>query len=360
MPVRRIVPALLAPVIILPALLTPGCGRKAAPQPPIVRVAERTRDLVVSQVGTEAVLTWSYPSMTRSGGPLPDLESVEVWRLSLPPSREPHGASLRLREVRVQLLLAKGRRVARLHGADLQRATRGPKLVYRDDLATWYRKNHDRMPLIIWYAVRSICCHGHASELSNIVRLRPQAPPSPPSGVTAKARAAGITLSWTPSGANAVIVERSRNGKAWHTLTPKPIVKPPWQDASAAQGVTWIYRLRSLKTVGGVRIVGEPSTPVTIPYPDIYPPQPPVQLICLPETGLVRLRWSAVAGAAEYRVFRKRKGGRWHHLDFHVKTHEYTDRRPPQGTLIYAVRAVDAAGNESKPVACTTIAGQGP
>ncbi len=357
---RRAVSAVPVIVAALAALLGTGCGRKAAPQPPVVRVPERTRDLAVSQVGTTAVLTWSYPSMTRSGGPLPDLESIEVWRLSLPPSQEPRGASPRMRKVRVELLLAKGRRLATLQKEDLNRATRGPKLVYHDDLAVWYRKNHSRMPLIIWYAVRSICCHGHASEMSNIVRLRPQAPPLPPTGLTASASANGITIAWQPAGTNAVIVERSADGKTWHTLTPQPVKKTPWQDVSAAQGTTWLYRLRSIHVVGGVRIVGEPSKPIKIAYPDKYPPQPPAQLICLPETRLVHLRWSAVTDAVEYRVFRKRKGEGWHHLDFHVKAHEYTDHTPPQGTLIYAVKAVDAAGNESKGVFCTTIAGQGP
>ncbi len=357
---RRAVSAAWVLPVLLAALLAPACGRKAAPQPPIVRVPERTRDLTVSQVGTTAVLTWSYPSMTRSGGPLPDLESIEVWRLSLPPGQEPHGTPQRIRAVRVQLVLSKGHRLALLGKQDLDRATHGPKLVYHDDLAAWYRQNRSRMPLVVWYAVRSICCHHHRSELSNIVRLKPQAPPAPPSGMTATVHVDGISIGWKPSGTNAVIVERSADAKTWRTLTPEPVEKPPWRDVSAAEGRTWFYRLRSIKVVGGVRILGEPTRAMKVAYPDIYPPQPPSQLICLPETGLVRLRWSAVVDAAEYRVFRKRKGAAWHHLDFHVKAHEYTDRTPPQGTLIYAVRAVDAAGNESKPVSCTTIAGQGP
>jgi len=338
-----------------------GCGRKAAPQPPIIRVAERTRDLNVAQVGTAAVLSWSYPSMTRAGGPLPDLESVEVWRLSLAPAQEPGGGtSARQRRVREQLLLAKGHRLAQLSRDALRAATSGSKLVYRDDLGAWYRENRERLPLVIWYAVRSICCGGRVSELSNIVRLEPNVPPAPPTQVAGTPAADGITLRWLPADGLPVVIERSADGKRWRRITAEPVPAGPWRDVSAVQGGTWLYRLRSVKKVGGTTVLGDPSPPLAVAYPDVYPPSPPGSFVCLPETGRVRLRWAKVGDAVEYRVFRRRKRGGWDHLDFHVKGEEYTDAEPPAGKVTYAVRSVDRAGNESEPVTCETIAGGGP
>ena len=73
-----------AVVMIAVASLLSGCGRKGDPLPPQIRRAETTRDLEVFQQATDAVVTWTYPSMTSAGGPLPDLESIEVWRADIP------------------------------------------------------------------------------------------------------------------------------------------------------------------------------------------------------------------------------------------------------------------------------------
>lgn len=338
----------------------PGCGRRGPPLPPVVRVAERTRDLKVVQEGTSAVLTWSYPSMTRAGGPLPDLEAIEVWRLSLPTGQEPKGDSPRQRGIREQLLLSKGERLMVLDRKALEGATHGSQLTVRDDLRTWYKENASRMPLVLWYAVRSVCCRGHLSEPSNIARLVPQIPPPPPTAVTATPDAKGIELGWTSADGAPVIVEGSADGKTWRRLTAEPVAKPPWRDTSAQQGTTTYYRLRSVDATRGLGLIGEPSKAVAVAYPDVYPPASPENLVCLPEEGRIRLRWDAVAGAAEYRVFRRRLRGGWDHMDFHVTTLEYTDTSPPSGTATYAVKAVDAAGNESDAALCSTAAGPTP
>ena len=68
-----------------------GCGRKADPLPPIIEVPETTTDLTVHQEGTEAVLAWSYPQLTRAGRQLVDLARVEVWKLDVPPGQEQVG-----------------------------------------------------------------------------------------------------------------------------------------------------------------------------------------------------------------------------------------------------------------------------
>jgi hypothetical protein len=342
------------------AVIAPGCGRRGAPLPPVVRVAERTRDLQVVQEGTFAVLTWSYPSMTRAGGPLPDLEAIEVWRLSLPSGQEPQGTSPQQRAVREQLLLSKGQRLLVLDRQALTGATHGSQLTVRDDLHAWYRENVDRLPLVVWYAVRAVCCRGHLSEPSNIVRLVPQAPPSPPTAITATPEATGIVLGWTSADGATVIVEGSADGTTWRRLTAEPVAQPPWRDTTARQGATSYYRLRSVDATRGLGLIGEPSKPLAVAYPDIYPPEPPENLVCLPEEGRVRLRWDAVAGSAEYRVFRRRPNGGWDHLDFYVQKLEYTDTSPPSGTATYAVKAVDSAGNESDAALCSTAAGPTP
>jgi len=78
---RRVLPGML--------LLCTACGIKGPPLPPIIRVAERTRDLSLVQEGERVILHWSYPQMTTAGSPLPDLEEIEVWRVEIPSGQEP-------------------------------------------------------------------------------------------------------------------------------------------------------------------------------------------------------------------------------------------------------------------------------
>ncbi|HHQ49167.1 MAG TPA: hypothetical protein ENK19_09845 [Acidobacteria bacterium] len=346
---------LLIPVLAA-AALAPGCGRKGPPLPPVVRVAERTRDLKVIQDGTEAVLRWSYPSMTRDGGPLPDLEAVEVLRASIPAAQEPKGIGTRFRKLQIQLMNGRAKRIALLEESGLAAATRGPDLVYSDDLLAWHEATKDQGPQVIWYAVRSICCGGRVSEYSNIVRLEPQLPPPPPTGLEAEAGPDGIVLTWKPADGLPVLIDRRTKGRAPVRLTPEP-VKPPWKDHSARQGATWVYELRSVMTSAGTPVIGSEAATVTIKYPDIYPPATPENFICLPEEGVIRLRWSATPGAAAYRIFRQRRGAKhWDHLARSFKGTEYRDESPPLGSLTYAVKAVDAAGNESEAATCQAVA----
>ncbi len=348
-PAQLLVPAMLAALA-----LAPGCGREGPPQPPIIRVAERTRDLTVHQEGTDAVLDWTYPSATTAGGALPDLEAIEIWRLAIPPSKEPHGAGPRQRQLAIQLLTGKGERIAKLKQADLERFTHGPKLLYRDDLLAWYHANADRMPLVLWYAVRTRCCGGRDSEFSNIARLTPRTPPPAPAWEGFEVAAGGITLRWDDT--TPVLVERQEADGSWRRLTPEPVSGGTWEDTGAVQNETWHYRLRAVKGSPPALVIGEPGEVLEVPYPDVYPPPPPESFVCLPEPGLVRLRWEPSSGAAFYRIFRKQgtKAG-WARLAWHhTKGTAFVDRTPPAGEVTYAIKAVDAAGNESEPVTCST------
>ncbi len=348
----RIAPRFAA--LLALALLGWSCGREAPPQPPVIRVAERTRDLAAHQEGTEAVLTWSYPSATTAGGSLPDLEVIEVWRLAVAPAQEPRAGGPRQRQLALRLMEQQGERIARLKRDQLERFTRGPTLFYRDDLLGWYRANAHRMPLVLWYAVRTRCCGGRYSEFSNIARLVPAAPPEAPAWAGFEVNAGGITLHW--AGEAAVLVERRAPGGTWRRLTPDPVKGGSWEDTGASQGKTWSYRLRAVRGSGATTVVGEPGPVLEVAYPDVYPPEAPGSLVCLPEPGLVRLRWEPSRDAVFYRVFRRSAGrGGWARLAWQLRGGtSFVDRNPPAGPQTYAVKAVDAAGNESEAATCET------
>ena len=357
------IPGYLRILLVLTFILPAGCGRQGPPLPPLRQVAERTGDLMAFQEGREAVLRWSYPSLTTAGDSLPDVEAVEVWRASLPQGQEPPPpVTPQDHALRRQLLESQGEVVAVLYPEHLASATRGSFLRFQDDLSRWHDEG-DRQsePMVIWYGVRTVCCRRQESELSNVVRLEPQEPPSPPVGLRLAAGVDGIDLEWTQAPDSRTLVERSRDGATWRSLTAEPVDGGTWRDTTAAQGRGWSYRLRSTKTApGGTRVVGDPAEAARIDYPDSYPPPAPQKVVCLPEGARVKVRWETVEGAVFYRVSRRVRGRKWFLIGDGYRRLQYIDDAPPVGDLTYRVRAVDAAGNQSESSTCTVVMGMAP
>ncbi|MCD4751036.1 MAG: hypothetical protein K8R59_16815 [Thermoanaerobaculales bacterium] len=350
-------PVLRTPAIFVFAvvLAAAGCGRKGMPLPPEIRVADTTRDLKVVQLAETARLEWSYPQMTTAGGPLPDLEKIEVWRAEVPVAQEPRGTTSRDRQIRVSLVEARGEVIVVLEDEGLALASRGAGLVVEDKLARWLEGDGDNQ-LVLLYAVRSVCCRGRRSELSNVVRLVPSEPPAPPSGLVVTADPDGLQLEWSSVTGQLVRVERSDDGDHWLEATTEPVAEASWVDRDIAQGATWFYRLRSLLVgEGGVVVhVGLPGPVVRAKYPDIYPPEQPQELVCLPEGGRVRLRWRSSVGASAYRIERA-GGGEKLTLVENLAEVFFIDEEPPTGNVVYFVRSLDEAGNRSDSVSCATV-----
>ncbi len=339
-------------LLLAAAVLAAGCGRKLPPLPPILEVPETTTDLWAYQDNDEIVLTWSYPQLTRAGTPLTDLTRIEVWRLEVPPGQEQVGEGPAGGELRQTLMLSRGKLVARLEAASLQAATRGSSLTYREKLP---EVAPGSTPPFLWYAVRSRRKDGTASALSNIVNWQVNPVPPTPTGFVATPLEGGITLTWDPvAGATYVVERQAANNAPWEIASKIGIDKPEFMDAAAQQGQVWGYRVRSLAKM----TVSPPAGPVEVPYPDIYPPAPVANFICLPEPGLVRLRWEASPEpTVTYKIFRRQGDAAWDHLQEAFAGTEYTDASPPSGEVEYAVKAVDAAGNQSKAVYCKARTG---
>jgi hypothetical protein len=349
--------SLTACLIAIMAVIA-SCGRKAPPQPPQPRVAQQTRDLAVVQKATNAVLTWSYPSLTAAGGPLPDVEAVEVWRLSMPVGQEPKGTTARDIQMRQQLLETQGEVIATLDPPALAEATRGTMLRFEDDLEAWREPQPEDLSQVLWYGVRTVCCHKRPSRFSNIARLLPTEPPQPPPSLAARPEADGIVVVWgSPGEGLEVEIERSGDGEEWQLLTPTPLSDNQWRDTGARQGATWSYRARTVETREDSTIVGPPSATISVDYPDVYPPAPPQDLVCLPEGRVVRLRWAGAHDGVIFRVYRKRGGGPQVLLG-EVTQAQHDDTEPPVGSIRYLVTAVDLAGNESEAATCLSVIGE--
>jgi hypothetical protein len=186
-------------------------------------------------------------------------------------------------------------------------------------------------------------------------------PPEPPEIFTALGSPEGIMLSWLEDFEFPIQVERSPDTEAWTTISTRPIEEFEWLDTTPAQGQTWYYRLRSVRegTVG-VAIIGEASVVVSVDHPDVYPPERPRDLVCLPEGSQVRLRWASAPPEIRFRIERKVNTGKSKAITSDEEINQYLDEAPPYGTLVYTIRAVDPAGNLSESISCETLIGAAP
>lgn len=347
--------------IVVTACLT-SCGKEGVPLPPEIRVAERTTDLSAFQEGETAILRWQYPSMTTAGQSLNEVEAIRVWRATLPLGQEPPPpVTAQDRRLRRQLLEGEGEVIETLDSDELAAITRGPNLVYRDDLVAWREQVADpEEEYVVWYGVQTVCCRGRGSELSNVARMEPQAPPAPPTELRLTAGAEGIDVEWRQVDGLATLVERSADGTAWSIVSEEPVDGDQWRDSTATQGQSWSYRLRSVRRLdGGAQVVGEPSSASRVDHPDTYPPKIPSDVVCLPEGAQVRVRWQVVVGAETYRVSRRAENTEVILAD-DLAAIEMTDTSPPLGELEYFVVAQDGAGNVSEAASCTVVMGAEP
>ncbi|MGC8917438.1 MAG: hypothetical protein ACP5NF_10725 [Thermoanaerobaculum sp.] len=334
--------------LVLAFLVLAGCGRKGPPLPPLREVPETTTDLAVVQEEGEVILRWSYPALTRSGRPLGDLEAVEVWRAEVPPGQEKSLEGPQGVELKRQLILGRGKLVARLRGKALEGATHGGQLEYREPALVL---SGQTAPTVL-YAVRSRKAKGGVSDFSNVVSWQAQPPPPPPEGLTAQPLAEGIALSWRGEEGATFRVERQERGGAW-TVLAENLPAPRFVDTTAQQGSRYAYRVRTSRE----HVTGPPTAPADVNYPDVYPPPVPTNLVCLPEEGRVVLQWENLEENARFKVFRRIGDGPWEHLEETWAKTTYVDEKPPRGELTYAVKAFDAAGNESEAATCTARGG---
>ena len=342
-------------VVALVLVAHAACGRKGPPLPPIIEVPETTTGLWAHQEINEVVLTWKYPSLTRSGRSLTDLARVEVYRLEVPAGQETVAAGPAGAEMQRQLMLSRGALATRLEGDGLRAASRGENLEYRENLPPL---EEGKAAPTFWFAVRSVRRDRTASALSNIVAWQRKPIPPEVTGLKVEPKADGITVSWNELAEVAKVryaVERRAvpNG-TWEDHEVAVFDKSPQLDLLPQQGSTWRYRIRAV-----VEMAAGPVSPeVEVSYKDVYPPPPARNFICLPEPGIVRLRWDASPEPGViYKVFRRKPGSTWVHLTDQATAAEFDDLKAQPGEREYAVKAVDAANNESEALYCTVTSG---
>jgi len=375
-------------ICLLLASTSLACGKKGDPQPPLPRGPNAVKDLAVEQEGQEAVLTFSFPDRLLTGGPLTDLDSIEVYRVVNPspdlttPRRSGGppsstgassssgliplpGAGERREATNVRLaeesFYAGAERVATLRSPAIAEATRGASVVYRDPLESLFLQEDGPHPVA--YAVVSVRRNGERSPLSNIVALTPDIAPQAPELSPPLLDEGRVCLEWTEPRQNVLfqpvevggyrVYRRALSDEAYdRPLNASPIVQPSFVDTTAPYGVPVAYTVRAVLATNP-KIEGLPAEEIFVLARDVYPPNAPAHVDVLSERTLVRVLWDPVEAAdlAGYVVFRAEGTSPPVRMNDQPLTDPFfTDKSVKPGRRYrYTVRSIDRAGNLSVP-----------
>jgi len=294
------------------ALLVAGCGKEAAPLPPLIRIPEAVKDLTVTQQGHSLVLTWTNPARNIDGSAATNLAHVEIRNEDKP--------------------------------------------VTTVNVATAGQPQSDAIPLDTALDRRRMFTlvvdtrQGKRSQPSNVAAITPVEVPGKVSQLRAAVDQRRISLEWTrpvehPEFADEYIVARTDMPAESQTVSDTR-----YQDTQYESGKVVTYQVTAARRVAGTTVPGVGAESVTVKVEDKTPPQVPSGLeIVQSDTGAY-LTWNPnpETDLAGYRVFRsdRANGDSRPISDRVISTNALFDPtyRPDQ---YYRVSAVDEFGNES-------------
>ncbi len=364
-----------------------ACGKRGDPRPPVPVIPAATSDLVVTQRADRVLLSWSYPALTTAGRTLPEVRRISIYRYEeslpvapggrdpktlMPGDVDPTEAQpvvmfSRIPTVPQAQFVKLSTRVESIEGANLADATAGARLLYHD---TPPFRSADGRPVRLTYAVVTEGEEAR-SQFSNLAVIVPLAVGFPPAGLTATAKAEGVTLTWTTpqqavGGIGAPIVTgynvyRTAPGTVPGELDAPtntgPVTRTTYTDAPAYGEHE--YRVAAVAATGPPLVQSDLSAPATVTFRDLVAPPAPATITPLVEPNAIRLLWDAVDAPdlAGYRIYRTegtghgtsiREVGTINLVQVPIKETSWVNTPVSLGLAFrYAVTAVDQAGNES-------------
>jgi hypothetical protein len=213
--------------------------------------------------------------------------------------------------------------------------------------------------------------HGPSSKRVVVPLVSPPAAPSAPE-ITFDETA--ITVTWRPSATAAVLQEPASDDLlptrpfgitpsrvAYHVyekpqtgeetlLTRSPVTQPQYSDSRLTWGATRCYVVRTVQIVDALSVESEASAPTCTKLVDTFPPAAPMGLNAVAAAGEINLIWdpNPEADLDGYIVLRGPTAAmlmRITPMPIHDTT--FHDTVPAGTRYVYAVQAVDKAGNTS-------------
>ncbi len=182
------------------------------------------------------------------------------------------------------------------------------------------------------------------SNAASITVTTAQSVPAPPTGLTATAGNAQVTLTWGASaGATSYNVYRSTvSGGEGTTPIATGITTAAFINTGLTNGTRYYYKVAAVNSAGTSLQSNEASA-----TPQVSAPPAPTGLTATPGNAQVTLAWTAAPGATSYNVYRGTTAGgeSTRPIATNITVTTYTNTRLKNGTTYYyKVAAVNAGG----------------
>ena len=234
------------------------------------------------------------------------------------------------------------------------------------------------------YAAVAVSARGRKGPMSKRAATPLVPPPAAPSKAAITYDENEVTITWTPVAAAGLVQEPARGdvlpstpigvampkisynvyaittpasdtdgvdqAAAGVKLTSAPVDEPKYVDTRITWGERRCYTVRALATVDDLPIESAAATPQCITLVDTFPPAAPKSLQTVPAEGVINLIWEAnpEKDLGGYLVFRGTSADDLKPVTpTPIADPQFTDRVAAGVAYVYAVKAVDKAGNAS-------------
>jgi hypothetical protein len=342
--------------VLLACMAAPGCGKKGALLPPIIRTPKKPDAVTVRQQGGTLYVEWKNPVVSIDGSPLVGISEAEIWVF------EQEKSKVMPWTMTAKEFEGKARRAATLNKDGVaalrkDKATDAAGFVYPYSLA-----GKKPASLDIGFAVRVKDTRSRASELSDPVAFDPKVGPGPPQELAARVFEDRIELVWkaptanfdgsTPVVAPGYNVYRKGPEGTEKLVNSSLVRETRYEDKDFVLGVPVRYSVRASATEAPPYFESDDSEVREVVPEDVFPPAAPAGVVPVAGHGSVSLSWEAnhEKDLAGYRVRRREEGGNEDILltPKLLLENAYTDSTIEKGKRYrYSMSAVDTKGNES-------------
>ena len=400
-------------ICALSAVLSVGaCGKAGPPLPPLVKLPAAPADVVAARRGNAVAVSFTVPSVNTDGTRPANVGTAEVYAITAPVTIPPlSDANLLKLGTKIGTLEVKAPRDPNLTAdaddpSDEVDAPEGPGL----DQGAVARVSEPLTPAMLTpvtvppdknapaaasggrvdapllgppeavpvrtYVALGLSTRGRKGPVSTRVTVPLVPPPPPPSDAAIAYDETAITLTWSPAvparpaGDGDLLPSRSigvtrptitynvydaTNADATVKLNTTPLDAPKYSDARIVWGEKRCYTVVTAETIGGATIESEAPPAKCETLVDKFPPAAPKDLKAISSEGAINLIWepNAERDIAGYIVLRGTDPAQTLQpiMSTPIVEPSFKDTVQPGVAYVYAVRAVDRAGNASEPSA---------
>jgi hypothetical protein len=373
-----------------------ACGKKGPPLPPLVRLPAAPVNITADRRGDTVDVTFTVPDTNTDRSKPANIERVDVYAITAPPSVSDE--QLLKRGTKVASVTVKSPKdpndvveedevdegvepatgpgldqgvTARVQESLTQQAFAPASLSSEKQRRT--RGEETGAPLVgpsltlpaRTYAAVGVSSKGKPGPFSKRVVAPLIEPPSAPRDLRMSYTETQVDLTWQPiaiaAPADDVLPTRplgmavpsiGYNVYDVSSATPVKVNKDPLSDPTAvdpriAWGEKRCYVVRAVASMPGAAVESAPSPQACDTLKDTFPPAAPKGLRSVAGEGTINLIWdpNSEADLAGYLVYRGTGGELSAMVQQPIAETSFSDRVQPGVRFVYAVRAVDKAGN---------------